>query len=167
MEFMATGGGPNKLIQLSELEEQAIQLCGLINTVDGIGCLSQGVPDKENVESGSELSDENIIEPTISVQCHANKRQSARDLLELQITQQKEFHMAVETLLTATNKKIDDFVHYQRQSAKAMQSINSTLTEQINEQKRHNMEMEKLKLQKLELKRKMLDMQIDYVNKSQ
>ncbi|XP_055621942.1 uncharacterized protein LOC129765563 [Toxorhynchites rutilus septentrionalis] len=60
-EQRATGGGPNKTIHLSELEEQAVQLTGLLETVEGIpGCSSQGTPKGKNNEVNA---DAKTVEP--------------------------------------------------------------------------------------------------------
>ncbi|XP_058810959.1 uncharacterized protein LOC131675836 [Topomyia yanbarensis] len=173
-ELNATGGGPNKLIHLSELEEQAVQLTGLTATVDGIaGSSSQGAPkayDKENVDINSGCSEESISginETGLSQHSQSRRpRQTTGKLLELQVKQQQQFHADVKSVMSSSNKKLDDLIHYQRQSAKALISIDATLKQQSHEQQRHNKEMERLTSEKLELKRRILEMQIAYVSEA-
>ncbi|XP_058817743.1 uncharacterized protein LOC131681056 [Topomyia yanbarensis] len=173
-ELNATGGGPNKLIHLSKLEEQAVQLTGLTATVDGIaGSSSQGAPkayDKENVDINSGCSEESISginETGLSQHSQSRRpRQTTGKLLELQVKQQQQFHADVKSIMSSSNKKLDDLIHYQRQSAKALISIDATLKQQSHEQQRHNKEMERLTSEKLELKRRILEMQIAYVSEA-
>ncbi|XP_058451150.1 uncharacterized protein LOC131430303 [Malaya genurostris] len=100
-ELRATGGGPNKVIEISELEEQTIALTGLRNTIQGVqntlsyGALSLDSRDKQNlvVDNIQELfitdnSNDNADEETT---CSKPKRlkKSTLDLLEQQVAEQK------------------------------------------------------------------------------
>ncbi|XP_055640365.1 uncharacterized protein LOC129777847 [Toxorhynchites rutilus septentrionalis] len=161
-EQRATGGGPNKIINLSELEEQAVLLTGLLATVEGIpGTSSHGTQlgspsgepqaaDQENFIYYGTSDECDGINNTIHFQPSQPKksRPSTTRLLELQVGQQNKFHTNVKSLLKNTNKNLSDLVHYQRQSARAILSVDATLKEHLSEQKRHNHEMEKIALEK-------------------
>ncbi|XP_055632496.1 uncharacterized protein LOC129772976 [Toxorhynchites rutilus septentrionalis] len=156
-EQWATGGGPNRTIHLSELEEQAVQLTGQLETVEGIpGCSSQGIPKGKNNEVNTDVSCDSIDESddandTAIPQCSQPKRPrlSALNLVQIQIEQQQKFHSEMKSLLGTSNKNLNDMVHYQRQFAKAINSIDTGLKEMLKEQNRHNREMEKIAREKV------------------
>ncbi|XP_055631573.1 uncharacterized protein LOC129771685 [Toxorhynchites rutilus septentrionalis] len=119
-EQRATGGGPNRTIHLSELEEQAVQLTGLLETVEGIpGCSSQGTPKGKNNEVNADVSCDSIDESddandTAIPQCSQPKRPrlSALNLVQIQIEQQQKFHSEMESLLGTSNKNLNDNIWY-------------------------------------------------------
>ncbi|XP_062713120.1 uncharacterized protein LOC134290104, partial [Aedes albopictus] len=169
-EQQATGGGPCKIIELSALEERVVDLAGLVAAVDGVDeSISFGAPlePDENMDPEAEDQvdggvDEAADREGLREPARRKRRAPASlDLLESQVKQQKKFHHDVVDALQSQSKKMEDLAYYAKQVSKRMHEIQALQAEQLKEQRRHNLEMEKISLEKLKTKREILALQLD------
>ncbi|XP_058827436.1 uncharacterized protein LOC131690658 [Topomyia yanbarensis] len=183
-ELRATGGGPNKLIELSDLEEQAVCLTGLRATVEGVQhAISFGTPSCEFREDDHTIDASGQSNETLDVISDLNNRiadsdddvirslpkpkkskRTAIDLLEEQINEQKKHHQTVVSTLTAINNRMDDFGYNVRRIYKTLSSIDESKKSELEEQRRHNAAVEKSLKDKLQLKQQIIEMQLAYIN---
>lgn len=175
-EVRATGGGPNNIVQLTELEEQAVRITGIVATVEGVKNVSSfGAPRIESDDAYICVEGtEEYLEETDQANCtfseenpgpskKKNQKLGTYALLERQVEEQEAFHKTLHEILADNNKKMTDMVHYSRQINKTLLSINTTKKQLLEEQKRHNTMMEELSRQKLEAKRQILEMELTYI----
>ncbi|XP_055551659.1 uncharacterized protein LOC129734003 [Wyeomyia smithii] len=172
-EQKAAGGDPNKIIELTTLEERAVQLAGLAPAVEGIdGCVSYGLPStfsnraiqdrnseeseplhpSEDVEAADVIPD---VSPTPEPGSVPRLNENALILLE----QQQLFDEDLLNVLKQQTKKIEDLAYYNKQVTKRLQEMTNLQAEQLQEQRRHNLAMEKIAMEKLKAKKDFIDFQ--------
>ncbi|XP_021709465.1 uncharacterized protein LOC110679358 [Aedes aegypti] len=179
-EQRSTGGGPCKIIELSSLEERVVDMAGLTAAVEGIpDSVPFGAPPDEddggavNGSMARRMStnqqddmEEGTDTETPAIATSTPRRQPKRAasslrLLDTQVKQQKQFHTDMLDILRNQSKKVDDMGYYCKQISKRLADLQALKVEQHKEQQRHNLEMEKIALEKLKTKREILALQLD------
>lgn len=158
------------------MEEQVVGLAGLAAAVEGIGdSIAFGAPlvlhgndDDHGLENHTEADadeddEENLppedTSPIIPIR-RKRRTQSSLDLLETQVKQQRQFHQDVLGALRTQNKNLDNLAYYGRQISKRLTESQVMQADQLREQRRHNLELEKIALEKLKVKREILAIQL-------
>ena len=161
-ELQATKGGPCKIIELSALEEQAVQLTGINTTVEGISeGISFGVPHSSLQVTPTASHSTKEAELTSADESEEESRPRKRktpsristfSFLQPQVEMQKEFHSAVKQSL--------------EENVSALQELVDLKKKALEEEKRHNAAMEKLYIEKLRVKQRILELQLEHVSKN-
>ncbi|XP_065091026.1 uncharacterized protein LOC135711979 [Ochlerotatus camptorhynchus] len=171
-EQRATGGGPNKIV--ASLEERVVALTGLTAAVDGIeDSIAFGAPaaaheNNSGVANCSFVGHDPVDELSeVELQQEPIRRrqpgQRSLRLLETQVEQQQNFHQDLLGVLKIQAKKLDDMAHYNKQISKRMTEIQAAQAQQLQEQRRHNLEMEKIHLEKLKTKKEILALKLQHM----
>ncbi|XP_062536329.1 uncharacterized protein LOC134205253 [Armigeres subalbatus] len=143
-EQQATGGGPNRIIEFSALEERVIDLAGLTAAVEGIdNSIAFGAPVEEDendagVANGTfpEAADdadavEDAPDTGVQEQCARRKRRapSSLNLLDTQVKQQKKIHNEIIDVLRTQTKKFGDLAYYGKTISKRLMDLQALETE--------------------------------------
>ncbi|XP_065089351.1 uncharacterized protein LOC135710644 [Ochlerotatus camptorhynchus] len=171
-EQAATGGGPSKLIELTPLEERVVVIGGLAPTVEGIEeSLSFGY----GQDSGSgqstrdnDATDENSENQIPEAEYEDNeapapkkRKTSMHTLLETQVNNQTKFQDAMNNAFGSFDKKSADLAYYSRQISKRLTEMHQTMKQTLQENMRHNLEMERITLEKLQVKKRFLEIELN------
>lgn len=208
-ELRETGGGPNNMVLLTDIEERVAILSNLYAAVDGntkTSSFGAPSPDVTPTTSSSftpstqtpstsrsrkrssynlgivyfndDQSDEEEVDdvaaaaadkenghstPSGPAQLPARKRARNSEtlaLLERQLNSQDNFNSKLDGNMEKLSSSVKDFAYYQKQLNKSMQNIEKLKVAELNEFKRHNLAMEKVALEKLKVKKQILELEL-------
>ncbi|XP_054089445.1 uncharacterized protein LOC128922543 [Zeugodacus cucurbitae] len=171
-----TGGGPFSQVSLSSLEEKvsvilslntSVKITSIENIPDEIPTTSSASkrpvesifsqPDIELVEPTSHMTPGQVIESNVDADIfctpHKKNKTNKIDLLTEQITIQKK-----------SGDKYFKTAGHACETSKRIY-LNETEKDKLKEMKRHNSAMEKIAIDKLETKRKILELELEHLNK--
>lgn len=141
------------MVELTALESQVTVLTGLIATVDGIGdTQSFGTAadhTSQAIATDHTSSDDDNAENEPPEPPKKKPKRSSMALLEKQVEQQELYYKEMREETQTTNKILKDLVHYSRR--------------RLNEQCRHNAALEKFCLEKLKVKKSILELELAHL----
>ncbi|XP_055910283.1 uncharacterized protein LOC129944691 [Eupeodes corollae] len=184
-EITGTGGGPHKQKSFTPLEDAVIALINSNDSVNGIGAKSFGTGN-DNEQAASEPSSpnttaadaENIEGDRNSNSNCRQKTLSSIQLLRKQVENQSSYYDHMKTSLQAATKALQDTTNILRDTAKTLQDSAVHLKrvyrsveytgeiekKKFKEMQFHNAEMRKIAMSKLEIKAKILEIEISRTN---
>uniref|UniRef100_A0A034WUH2 Regulatory protein zeste n=1 Tax=Bactrocera dorsalis TaxID=27457 RepID=A0A034WUH2_BACDO len=193
-QISGTGGGPFSQISLSALEEEVSVILSLNASVEGLkgitsfGCSKENIPEeipttstprKRPVESIYSQPDIDLIETSYmtpgqtiesnadaDVFCtpHKKSKINKMGLLTEQINIQKKMEENVSKLLATLIKHQKDYIQEQSDTNRWLKKLSENEKDKLKEMKRHNAVMEKIAFDKLETKKKILELELEHLN---
>lgn len=142
-----------------------MNLAGLTAAVVGINASTSYGAASDNIDINmlSEDQDHDTDE-CLEPQAPSRRRKRvapALDLLSEQVDNQTKFHSELLNILQLQTKKVDDMAYYTKQISKQLKDLQAIKTQQLHEQRRHNLAMEKIALEKFKTKKEFIQVQID------
>ncbi|XP_054084549.1 uncharacterized protein LOC128921334 [Zeugodacus cucurbitae] len=126
-------------------------------------------PDIELVEPTSHMTPGQAIESNVDADIfctpHKKNKTNKMDLLTEQITIQKKVETNISKLQDTLVKHQKEYIKEQSDTNRWLRKLNETEKDKLKEMKRHNSVMEKIAIDKLETKKKILELELEHLNK--
>lgn len=193
--IVGTGGGPNREVPLSALEEDVSALLSLGNTVEGeagessfglrnpfCSAATLGRSTTLDVSASAATSDPSTLTAVdefengegIGTEYTNTPRQTPRkrraedvneslDLLKRQVCVQEKMQQSIENGLHENKKYLIELVAETRKKRKVLEKFYDLHKTDMEDKRRHALEMEQIQKEKLEVKRKKLELQFTQI----
>lgn len=163
----ATGGGPNNVLSISPIEDSIAKITGMYTIVNGVEGTSFGVNDIDGVQ---ELETPANVESVSSAEppepfslpppsLPPSKPRKANKSLESYMTDQKAAFANIVSALEKSTKATKEANYNSKRMYRTLERIHDALAIKHEEDKRHNLEVEKLLAEKNEIKRRRLEIE--------
>lgn len=161
-------------MKLSALEKKVVHITNLSATITGIentisfgtsACNEQNLSSAPNDVVSSEIlnsvqqSDSDTNDLRCSGPAPKRNKPSTYTLLEQQVHEQREFHKSLKEAIKISNE-------YMATISRTLTRIDETKKIQLQEQMRHNREMERISLEKLRVKQKILELELTHLKQN-